>query len=116
MLEQQQPEILDDGLSLEQVRRDRARLAGVFVVWCSLALVFAGFAMARRDWARRGLMVSAAFSAGACLLVVLSTPLLLHPGRGGHGDGRLPASDRGPALVRSSTRADPRSDASTATW
>ena len=54
-------------------------LAGVFVVWCVLALVLAGFAMARREWARRGLMVSAAFSAGACLALVLNTPLVLLP-------------------------------------
>jgi hypothetical protein len=41
--------------------------------------VLAGFAMARRAWARRGLMVSAAFSAGACFALVLSTPLVLIP-------------------------------------
>jgi hypothetical protein len=79
VMEQQQPEMLDDGLSLEQVRTTVFALAGVFVVWCVLALVLAGFAMARREWARRGLMVSAAFSAGACLALVLNTPLVLLP-------------------------------------
>jgi hypothetical protein len=79
VMEQQQPEMLDDGLSLEQVRTTVFALAGVFVVWCVMALVLAGFAMARREWARRGLMVSAAFSAGACLALVLNTPLVLLP-------------------------------------
>lgn len=79
VLEQQQPELLDDGLSLEQVRTTVFALAGAFVVWCLVALVFAGFAMARREWARRGLMVSAAFSAGACFALVLNTPLVLVP-------------------------------------
>ena len=79
VMEQQQPELLDDGLSLEQVRTTVFALASVFVVWCVMALVLAGFAMARREWARRGLMVSAAFSAGACLALVLNTPLVLLP-------------------------------------
>ncbi|GIM66612.1 hypothetical protein Pve01_88260 [Planomonospora venezuelensis] len=79
VLEQQQPEMLDDGLSLEQVRTTVFALAGAFVVWCLVALVLAGFAMARREWARRGLMVSAAFSAGACFALVLNTPLVLIP-------------------------------------
>ncbi len=79
VLEQQQPELLDDGLSLEQVRATVFALAGAFVVWCLVALVLAGFAMARREWARRGLMISAAFSAGACFALVLNTPLVLLP-------------------------------------
>ena len=78
-LEQQQPEMLDDGLSLQQVRTTVFALAGAFIVWCVAALVLAGFAMARREWARRGLMVSAAFSAGACFALVLNTPLVLLP-------------------------------------
>ena len=78
-LEQQQPEMLDDGLSLQQVRTTVFALAGGFIVWCLAALVLAGFAMARREWARRGLMVSAAFSAGACFALVLNTPLVLLP-------------------------------------
>ena len=79
VLEQQQPEMLDDGLSLQQVRTTVYALASLFVVWCVVALVLAGFAMARREWARRGLMVSAAFSAGACFALVLNTPLVLLP-------------------------------------
>jgi hypothetical protein len=79
VLEQQQPELLEDGLTPEQVRGTVLALAGGFVVWCTVALVLAGFAMARRDWARRGLIVSAAFSAGGCFALVLSTPLVLVP-------------------------------------
>jgi hypothetical protein len=79
VLEQQQPELVEDGLTLEQVRSTVFALAGAFIVWCAVALLLAGFAMARRDWARRGLMVSAAFSAGACFALVLNTPLVLIP-------------------------------------
>ena len=43
------------------------------------ALTLAGFAMARREWARRGLMAVAAFSAGGCLVFVVSTLLVLIP-------------------------------------
>ncbi|KRE97176.1 hypothetical protein ASG76_00090 [Nocardioides sp. Soil774] len=79
VLEQQQPDLLDDGITLDQVQSTVFALAGGFIVWCGLALVLAGFAMARRDWARRGLIVSAAFSAGACIALVVSTPLTLIP-------------------------------------
>ena len=70
---EQQPELFDEGLSLEQVRDTVLAFAGAFIVWCVVALVLAGFAMARRDWARRGLMVIAAFSAVGCLFFVLAT-------------------------------------------
>ncbi|TGN63610.1 hypothetical protein EXE59_06340 [Nocardioides eburneiflavus] len=79
LLEQQQPELVEDGLTLEQLRTTVFAVAGAFVVWCLVALVLAGFAMARRAWARRGLMVSAAFSAAACFALVLNAPLVLVP-------------------------------------
>ena len=79
LLEQQQPELVEDGLTLDQLRTTVFAVAGAFVVWCVVALVLAGFAMARRAWARRGLMVSAAFSAGACFALVLNAPLVLIP-------------------------------------
>ncbi|GAA1448486.1 hypothetical protein GCM10009641_76600 [Mycobacterium cookii] len=79
VIEEQQPQVVEDGLTLEQLRGTVLALAGGFVAWCVVALVLAGFAMARRDWARRGLIVSAAFSAGACFALVLSTPLTLIP-------------------------------------
>lgn len=79
VLEQQQPELVEDGLTLQQVQGTVYALAGAFVVWCVAALVFAGFAMARRDWARRALMLTAAFSAGGCLVFVLNTVLVLIP-------------------------------------
>ena len=79
VLEQQQPEMFDDGLTLQQVRETVFAYAGAFIVWCVVALVLAGFAMARRDWARRGLMVIAAFSAGGCLVFVTTTPLVVVP-------------------------------------
>lgn len=79
VLEQQQPELVDDGLTLEQVRETVYAYASAFIVWCLLALVLAGFAMARRDWARRGLMVTAAVSAAVCLVFVVSIPLIVIP-------------------------------------
>ena len=71
---EQQPDLVEQGLTLEQVRTTVLAFSGVLVVWCVLALVLAGFAMARRDWARRGLMVSAAVSAVACLSLTLTFP------------------------------------------
>lgn len=79
VLEDQQPQLVEDGMTLSQVRSTVFAVAGAFIVWCLVALVLAGFAMARREWARRGLMVSAAFSAGACLALVLTMPLVLVP-------------------------------------
>lgn len=79
VLEDQQPQLLEDGLTLEQVRTTVFAISGAFIVWCAGALLLAAFAMARREWARRGLMVSAAFSAGACFALVLNTPLVLIP-------------------------------------
>lgn len=78
-LERQQPELIADGLTLDQLRFSAYVSAGIAIVWCSLALAFAGFVMARRAWARRGLMITAAFSAGACFLVALSAPVLVVP-------------------------------------
>ena len=79
VLEQQQPELIDDGLTLEQVRGTVYAYASAFIVWSLLALVLAGFAMARHDWARRGLMITAAFSAAGCLVFVVNLPLVLIP-------------------------------------
>ncbi|MDR7251958.1 hypothetical protein J2X46_000934 [Nocardioides sp. BE266] len=79
VLEQQQPELIEDGVTLQQVQGTVYLYAGAFVVWCIAALVFAGFAMARRDWARRALMLTAAFSAGGCLVFVLNTVLVVVP-------------------------------------
>lgn len=78
-LERQQPELVADGLTADQLRFSTFVSAGIAIVWCSLALAFAGFVMARRAWARRGLMITAAFSAGGCFLVALSAPFLVVP-------------------------------------
>ena len=75
----EQPELVDQGLSFDQVRDTVLAFAGAFIVWCVVALVLAGFAMARRDWARRGLMVIAAFSAVGCMFFVLENLLVVFP-------------------------------------
>ncbi|UFN42630.1 hypothetical protein [Nocardioides okcheonensis] len=79
LIDEQQPELAEAGLSAADVRGMMLALAGGFVLWCSVALVLAGFLMARRDWARRGLMVVAALSAGASLALLGSTTLVLVP-------------------------------------
>jgi hypothetical protein len=79
VLEQQQPDMFDDGLTFEQLRQTVLAYAGGSIVWCVVALALAGFAMARRDWARRGLMVIAAFSAIGCLVFVTDVPLVVVP-------------------------------------
>ncbi len=76
---EQQPELFDEGLSFDQVRDMVLAFAGAFIVWCVVALVLAGFAMARRDWARRGLMAVSALSAVGCLVFVLANPLVVLP-------------------------------------
>lgn len=79
VMEQQRPDMFDGSLTFGEVRQTVFTYAGAFIVWCIVALVLAGFAMARREWARRGLMVIAAFSAGACLVFVVSTLYVLIP-------------------------------------
>ena len=76
---EQQPDMFDEGLTFVQVRDTVIAFASAFIVWCVVALTLAGFAMARRDWARRGLMIIAAFSAGGCLFFALDTPLVILP-------------------------------------
>lgn len=78
-LEQQQPGIFDDGLTFGQLRSTLVIYAVGFVVWSVLSLTLAGFTMARRDWARRGLMTMAALSAGGCLAFVTSTAFVVIP-------------------------------------
>lgn len=61
-------------LTLAQIRMSTFFTGTVCVLACIAALVFAGFAMARREWARRGWLVIAASSAGACIFVVIASP------------------------------------------
>ena len=76
---EEQPELIDQDLSFDQVRDTVLAFAGAFIVWCAVALVLAGFAMARRDWARRGLMAVAAVSAVGCMFFVLESLLVVFP-------------------------------------
>jgi hypothetical protein len=79
-LERQQPGFFDNGTSVDDLRTTMLAMSSGFVVWSAVALVLAGFAMAQREWARRGLIVSAAFSAGGCLALVVVVPPILLPG------------------------------------
>lgn len=78
-LERQRPELVADGISMAQLKASTYVSGGVCLALCALALTFAGFTTVGRDWARRGLMLTAAFSAGACFLVSLSAPVALIP-------------------------------------
>lgn len=79
-IERQRPELLEGGVSIDQLRTATFVLGAICMAWCTAALVFAGFAMAGHGWARTALAVTAAASAGACLLSCLYTPVALLPG------------------------------------
>ena len=76
---EQQPELVDEGVPFEEVRGTVLAFAGALIVWSAAALVLAGFAMARRDWARRGLMAIAALSAVGCLVFVAESVYVVLP-------------------------------------
>ncbi len=78
-IERQQPDLVEAGLTIDDLRSDGYRVGGLFIVWCTVALVLAGFLMARRDWARRGLLVVAGLSAGGALALAVVNPLLVLP-------------------------------------
>ncbi|SEB75877.1 hypothetical protein SAMN04489844_1000 [Nocardioides exalbidus] len=77
-LERQQPELAAD-FTAGEVRRALLGFGAGFLVWSTVALVLAGFSMARREWARRGLAVTAACSAVACGAAALAAPVVLLP-------------------------------------
>ncbi len=78
-MEQQQPEAVQEWLTVARLQTMSYALAAALIVWAGAALVFAGFMMARRSWARVALMVTAAFSASACVLLAFSGPVMLFP-------------------------------------
>ncbi|CAM3715539.1 hypothetical protein [Nocardioides zeicaulis] len=78
-VEKQQPDLVEAGLTLDDLRRTGFGVGGALVAWSTAALVLSGFLMARRDWARRGLMVLAVLSAVASLALMVGNPLLAVP-------------------------------------
>lgn len=79
-IERQRPDMLEGSVSLDQLRSATLVVGALCMAWCSAALLFAGLAMARRRWARTALLVTAAASAGACVLSAFYTPVSLVPG------------------------------------
>jgi hypothetical protein len=69
----QQPALAED-ITLAQLRLALSVVCGAFLALCVLALIFAAFLCVGREWARRGLMLTAAATVGVCLSVVLSDP------------------------------------------
>jgi hypothetical protein len=78
-LERQQPDLMDNGMTAGEMRSTLIGSGIGFLVWSAVALVLAGFAMARREWARRGLIVSAGTSAVLCVVGALAAPVVLLP-------------------------------------
>ena len=82
-IERQRPDVLEGSVSIDQLRSATLVVGAICVAWCSAALLFAGFAMARRGWACTALTVTAAASAGACVLSAFFTPVAIVPGLAG---------------------------------
>ncbi|WP_182524840.1 hypothetical protein [Nocardioides dongkuii] len=74
----QEPAMAED-LSEDLLVGTTVVMAGILVVWCTVAAVFAWFAFRRAGWARVALLVSAAVAGAGCLAGVLvgSFPLLV---------------------------------------
>jgi len=77
-LERQRP-ALAEGTSISRLQTSTYVTGATCLLLCALALTLAGFVTVGRDWARRGLMITAAFSAGACFLTALMAPVALLP-------------------------------------
>ena len=77
-VQRQRPEVLD-GVTLSEVRTATFVMGALCLSWCAVALTFAGFAMGGRGWAGNGLAVTAAASAGACLLMGFYSPVAIVP-------------------------------------
>ena len=76
----QRPDLLENGVTEAQLRASTLLSGTVVLVWCAAALTFAGFAMARRNWGRVALLITAALSAGVCLASALIALPALIPG------------------------------------
>jgi hypothetical protein len=71
--ERRWPDLAESGPSLAELRVAGLVAGGVQLLLCTLALTFAGFLTVGREWARRGLMATAAFCAG---VGILATPFV----------------------------------------
>lgn len=66
----QEPELAQD-VTAAQLRTGTYVIGGACLLLCALAVTFAGFVLAGRDWARWALMVTAAFTMGTCLILAV---------------------------------------------
>ncbi|GAB2865496.1 hypothetical protein [Nocardioides pacificus] len=74
------PEIFEQqGVTEQLIINTTYFMGGVLVIWALAAIVLAVLAMRGLGWARIMLIISAAGTAGFCLLGALSSPLLLLP-------------------------------------
>lgn len=78
-LHRQDPQLAEAGLSDDVLRTATFVVGGVLVVWSLAAIVIAVLAYRRVGWARVALVVSAATSAGCCLLASVGQFVMLLP-------------------------------------
>ena len=78
-LNRQNPELREDGLTSETLRRTVLYAGSLLVVWSVVASVVAVYAWRGRHWAWRTLLVSAGSATGLCLLAAIGSPAMLVP-------------------------------------
>lgn len=78
-LERQRPDLADQGVTPALLRATTVVMAGFLATWSVVAIVIGAMAMTGREWARRGLMISAGATAGCCVMMALGAPFLLVP-------------------------------------
>lgn len=78
-LNRQNPDLESEGISESLLLTTSYVSGGLALAWSALAIVFALLMGARRAWAARGLMISAAVCALFCLLATLASPVALLP-------------------------------------
>ena len=78
-LNRQNPELREDGMTSETLRRTVLYAGSLLVVWSVVASVVAVYAWRGRHWAWRTLLVSAGSATGLCALASIGSPAMLVP-------------------------------------
>lgn len=78
-VQRQNPELLEQGVSRDDIRLASLVTAGIVVPWCLAAAVFAVFVIRRARWARTALLVSSAVSGALSLLAMFGSSVTVVP-------------------------------------
>ena len=78
-LRRQNPDLDDQGVSESLLLATSYVSGGLAMAWSALAVVLALLMAARRAWAARGLLISAAACAILCVLATFASPVALVP-------------------------------------